>query len=57
MSFPMCTIKLSSIYWSHIRLCNRLFTIFITENDLSTVAVATGKFDSKLNIYIPRRKF
>ena len=27
-------------------------TIFIVENDLSTVTVATGKFDSKLYIYI-----
>ena len=52
MSFPMYTIKLSSIHWSLIWLHNRLFTIFITENDLSTVAVATGKFDRKFYIYI-----
>ena len=52
MSFPIYTIKLSSIYWSLIRLRNRLFTIFIVENDLSTVTVATGKFDSKFYIYI-----
>ena len=58
MFFSMYTIKLSSIHWSLIRLRIRLFTIFITENDLSTVAVATGKFDSKFNIYIyiPRKK-
>ena len=35
---------------------NRLFTIFIAENDLSIVIVATNKFDSKLYIYIPRKK-
>ena len=37
-----------------------MFTIFIVENDLSRVAVATGKFDSKfyeyIYIYIPRKK-
>ena len=52
MSFPMYTIKLSSIHWSLIWLHNRLFTIFIVENDLSIVVVAIGKFDSKLYIYI-----
>ena len=48
----MYTIKLLSNYWSLIRLRNRLFTIFIAENDLSRVTVATGKFDSNLYIYI-----
>ena len=52
MSFPIYTIKLSSIHWSLIRLCNQLFTIFIAENDLFTVAVTTDKFDSKFYIYI-----
>ena len=52
MSFPIYTIKLLSIHWSLIRLCNRLFTIFIAENDLSTGAVRTGKFDSQFYIYI-----
>ena len=33
-------------------ISNRLFTIFITENDLSIVIVATSKFDNKLYIYI-----
>ena len=47
----LCTLT-SFIHWSLIRLHNRLFKIFIAENDLSTVTVATGKFDSKFYIYI-----
>ena len=56
MSFHTYTIKLSSIYLSLIRLCNRLFTIFRAENDLLIVTFATNKFDSKFYIYIPRKK-
>ena len=56
MSFPMYTIKLSFIHWSISRLRNQLFTIFITEDDLSTVTVAISKFDSMFYIYISKKR-